>query len=56
MPEGDVLREAKGGQRRAAYVLLTDGESFENPLTRLQNANAVTHGLSLARMENSTGS
>jgi len=52
VPEGTVLREAKGGQRRAAAVLLADGESFENPLTRLQNANAVTHGLSLARKEN----
>lgn len=52
VPEGTVLREAEGGHRRAAAVLLADGESFENPLMRLQNANAVTHGLSLARKEN----
>ena len=51
VPEGTVLREANEGQRRAAAVLLAEGESFENPLTRLHNANAVTHGLSLARKE-----
>jgi len=52
VPEGTVLREVEGGQRRAAAVLLAEGESFENPLMRLQNENAVTHGLSLARKEN----
>lgn len=52
VPDGTVLREATGGQRRAAAVLLADGESFENPLTRLHNSNAVTHGLNLARKEN----
>lgn len=51
VPEGTVLRESSGGHRLAAAVLLTDGESFENPLTRLHNANAVTHGLNLARKE-----
>lgn len=51
VPEGTVLREANDGQRRAAAVLLAENESFENPLTRLHNANAVTHGLSLARKE-----
>lgn len=51
LPDGTVLREAAGGQRRAAAVLLAEGESFENPLTRLRNTNAVTHGLHLARQE-----
>ncbi len=51
LPEGTVLREASGGHRRAPAVLLADGESFENPLSRLHNTNAVTHGLNLARKE-----
>jgi len=51
VPEGTVLRESSSGHRLAAAVLLTDGESFENVLTRLHNANAVTHGLSSARKE-----
>jgi hypothetical protein len=49
--DGTVLREAADGQRRAAAVLLAADESFENPLARLYNTNAVTHGLNLARNE-----
>jgi hypothetical protein len=52
VPDGTVLREASGGHRRAAAVLLAEGESFDNPLSRFQNINAVTHGLALARREN----
>lgn len=52
VPDGTVLREAAGGHRRAAAVLLSDGESFDNPLSRFHNANAVSHGLALARREN----
>jgi hypothetical protein len=52
VPDGTVLREATGGHRRAAAVLLAEGESFDNPLSRLHNINAVTHGLALARREN----
>jgi hypothetical protein len=52
VPDGTVLRAASGGHRRAAAVLLADGESFDNPLSRFHNANAVTHGLALARREN----
>ncbi|GAC1439370.1 MAG: hypothetical protein NVSMB55_00620 [Mycobacteriales bacterium] len=52
VPDGTVLRETAGGHRRAAAVLLADGESFENPLNRLHNTTAVTHGLNLARKEN----
>ena len=51
VPDGTVLREKSGGQRRAAAVLLNDGENFENPLVRLAGTNAVTHGLALARRE-----
>lgn len=53
VPDGTVLREATGGRsRRAAAVLLAAGESFDNPLSRLENKDAVTHGLALARREN----
>ena len=51
VPDGAVLRDATAGDRRAVAVLLAAGESFENPLVRFQNANAVTHGLALARRE-----
>jgi len=40
-----------GGNRRAALVLLSAGESFENPLSRFENANAVSYGLAAARRE-----
>jgi hypothetical protein len=53
VPDGRVLRQADGtSQRRAAVVLLADGESFENPLVRFNNTDAVRHGLALARREN----
>jgi hypothetical protein len=52
VPDGTVLREADAGNRRAAAVLLADGESFDNPLSRFHNTNAVTHGLAVARREN----
>jgi|GEM_PF-178188 len=52
VPDGTVLREASAGNRRAAAVLLADGESFDNPLSRFHNTNAVTHGLAVARREN----
>ena len=52
IPDGTVLREATGGHRRAAAVLLRAGESFDNPLGRLENKDAVTYGLRLARREN----
>jgi hypothetical protein len=51
VPDGVVLREATGGHRRAAAVLLTEDESFDNPLSRFHGSNAVTHGLALARRE-----
>ncbi|MFI5950402.1 Eco57I restriction-modification methylase domain-containing protein [Micromonospora chalcea] len=51
VPDGTILREAHGSRQCAAAVLLADGESIENPLTRFQNTNAVTHGLALARRE-----
>ena len=50
--DGTVLREAAGQSRRAAVVLLAEGESFDNPLSRFHNVNAVTHGLAVARREN----
>jgi hypothetical protein len=49
--DGMVLRDANDGSRRAAAVLLSDDESFDNPLSRLHGSNAVTHGLALARRE-----
>ena len=52
VPDGTVLREIGAGNRRAAAVLLADGESFDNPLSRFHNTNAVTHGLAVARKEN----
>jgi hypothetical protein len=52
VPDGTVLREIGAGNRRAAAVLLADGESFDNPLSRFHNTNAVTHGLAVARREN----
>jgi hypothetical protein len=51
VPDGAVLRSAGEGHRRAAAILLSDDESFENPLSRFQNNNAVMHGLALARRE-----
>ncbi len=51
VPDGTVLRSAGEGHRRAAAILLSDDESFENPLSRFQNNNAVMHGLALARRE-----
>jgi hypothetical protein len=51
VPDGVVLRESSGGHRRAAAVLLTEDESFDNPLSRFHGSNAVTHGLALARRE-----
>lgn len=50
--DGIVLREAAEHGRRAAAVLLAEGESFDNPLSRFHNANAVTHGLAVALREN----
>jgi hypothetical protein len=52
VPDGVVLREGIGGQRRAAAVLLVEQESFDNPLGRFAGSNAITHGLALARREN----
>jgi len=49
--DGIVLRDASDGSRRAAAVLLSDDESFDNPLSRFHGSNAVTHGLALARRE-----
>jgi len=49
--DGLVLRDANDGSRRAAAVLLSDDESFDNPLSRFHGSNAVTHGLALARRE-----
>jgi hypothetical protein len=49
--DGMVLRDASDGSRRAAAVLLSDDESFDNPLSRFHGSNAVTHGLALARRE-----
>jgi hypothetical protein len=51
VPDGVILREATGGHRRAAAILLSEDESFDNPLSRFQGSNAVTHGLALARRE-----
>jgi hypothetical protein len=51
VPDGTVLRSTGEGHRRAAAVLLADGESFENPLSRFHNSNAVMHGLALAQRE-----
>lgn len=48
VPDGTVLRSTGEGHRRAAAVLLADGESFENPLSRFHNSNAVMHGLAIA--------
>lgn len=52
VPDGTVLREASNGHRRAAVVLLSESESFENPLSRLNQDNAIQHGLAVARREN----
>ncbi|MGY1832609.1 Eco57I restriction-modification methylase domain-containing protein [Geodermatophilus sp. SYSU D01180] len=53
VPDGTVLRQATGTtQRRAAVVLLAEGESFENPLVRFHNTDAVRHGIAVARREN----
>ncbi|MEI6363799.1 MAG: hypothetical protein WCP95_16895 [Actinomycetes bacterium] len=49
--DGVVLRDASDGSRRAAAVLLSDDESFDNPLSRFHGSNAVTHGLAVARRE-----
>jgi hypothetical protein len=49
--DGTILREKTGGHRRAAAVLLNDGETFENPLVRLAGVSAVSHGLAVARRE-----
>lgn len=51
VPDGTVLRDKQDGRRRAAAVLLSEGESFDNPLVRLAGANAVAHGLSVAQRE-----
>lgn len=51
VPDGEILLEMAGRRRRAAVVLLRDGESFDNPLNRLSNATAVAHGLLLAERE-----
>ena len=51
VPDGAVLRSAGEGHRRAAAVLLAEDESFENPLSRFHNSNAVTHGLALGSRE-----
>lgn len=49
--DGEVLLERQGRHRRAAAVVLRDGESFDNPLNRLRNSTAVAHGLLLAERE-----
>jgi len=52
VPEGIILREGAGGQRRAAAVVLTDEESLDNPISRFNGGTAIAHGLALARREN----
>lgn len=49
--DGEVLRTKTNNNRTAAAVVLTDTESFDNPLGRLHGASAVVHGLALARRE-----
>lgn len=50
--DGIVLRQTSENEAsRAAAVLLTANESFDNPLGRFAGTTAVTHGLALARRE-----
>lgn len=51
VPDGEVLLERGSSHRRAAALVLREGESFDNPLNRLNNATAVAHGLLLAERE-----